>query len=224
MPTQCNLCKYQWIVCVWLYQRLAGPTLWRWYTIWFNIHNDNILEIHRTIIDHVLLYLDLNECDFSPCDNNGTCINNNGSYVCSCTDGWTDKNCKEGTSFVCIKNKFISYTSNDNCYDKNGNTFIVDLTVFIFYIDINECKENHPCQNNGTCINNNGSYICQCTEGWQGHDCQIGKSINHYCRKMLALNNLASKIPYLATNASLFGFIRRRGMWNVSLWKQWNVY
>lgn len=57
----------------------------------------------KTIFKIILLYLlkfliDINECDFTPCDNNGTCINSEGSYTCNCTDGWADKNCNEGSN------------------------------------------------------------------------------------------------------------------------------
>lgn len=40
---------------------------------------------------------DVNECDASPCHNNGTCINNAGSYICTCAAGWEGYNCEEGT-------------------------------------------------------------------------------------------------------------------------------
>lgn len=37
----------------------------------------------------VIVYVvDVNECDFVFCNNNGICINNNGLYVCECIDGW----------------------------------------------------------------------------------------------------------------------------------------
>ena len=36
-------------------------------------------------------------------------------------------------------------------------------------IDIDECVEE-PC-NNGECKNSNGSYSCECLEGWQGEFC-----------------------------------------------------
>lgn len=44
----------------------------------------------------------------------------------------------------------------------------------IFFVDRNECL-NLPCHNNGTCINNNGSYTCSCENGWESHDCEKGK-------------------------------------------------
>lgn len=52
--------------------------------------------------------IDINECDFTPCDNNGTCINSEGSYSCNCTDGWTDKNCNEGTHKKLVLNFTLS--------------------------------------------------------------------------------------------------------------------
>lgn len=41
-------------------------------------------------------------------------------------------------------------------------------------LDIQECSSINPCLNNGTCFNNNGSYSCQCTDGWQGQNCEKG--------------------------------------------------
>lgn len=40
--------------------------------------------------------------------------------------------------------------------------------------DLDECVVANPCQNNGTCNNNNGSYVCTCNDGWQGKDCEKG--------------------------------------------------
>lgn len=43
-------------------------------------------------------FLDVDECENSPCEHNGTCINNQGSYTCACVEGWQGENCKEGTA------------------------------------------------------------------------------------------------------------------------------
>lgn len=40
---------------------------------------------------------------------------------------------------------------------------------------MNECFVKEPCQNNGTCVNNEGSYHCSCSAGWEGKHCDIGK-------------------------------------------------
>lgn len=58
----------------------------------------------------------------------------------------------------------------------------LDLNVFV---DKNECEVS-PCQNNGTCINNDGSYSCDCSAGWTGHDCETGLFIcNSFTKKKL---------------------------------------
>uniref|UniRef100_H3B8Y7 Mucin 4, cell surface associated n=1 Tax=Latimeria chalumnae TaxID=7897 RepID=H3B8Y7_LATCH len=39
---------------------------------------------------------------------------------------------------------------------------------FIIFSDINECLNDHTCVENAMCINNLGSYSCNCTKGYQG--------------------------------------------------------
>lgn len=50
----------------------------------------------------------------------------------------------------------------------------VAINVEYVVLDVQECSTINPCLNNGTCFNNNGSYSCQCTEGWQGQNCETG--------------------------------------------------
>ena len=48
-------------------------------------------------------YTDVDECSFDTviCKNNGTCLNWEGSYNCSCADGFEGENCEnEGVSSV----------------------------------------------------------------------------------------------------------------------------
>ena len=47
-------------------------------------------------------------------------------------------------------------------------------------IDVDECLLNDLCGHNGTCINNNGSYVCDCTDGWHGQHCENGKVFLNY--------------------------------------------
>ena len=42
---------------------------------------------------------------------------------------------------------------------------------------MNECEQSEDanedvCKNGGTCSNTEGSYECNCTEGWQGEICE----------------------------------------------------
>lgn len=53
---------------------------------------------------------------------------------------------------------------------------LLNSYTFIYYnfLDVNECEDEALCQNNGTCSNTEGSYVCSCVEGWQGHNCETG--------------------------------------------------
>ena len=71
------------------------------------------------------------------------------------------------------------------------------LNLFFFFnvyhfTDINECKRNHSCHVNATCMNTKGSYVCTCHPGYTGNgsDCSgtwcisfetISKKHYHIC-------------------------------------------
>ena len=38
-------------------------------------------------------------------------------------------------------------------------------------LDINECYEVHTCSERANCINTDGSYKCQCKQGYSGEYC-----------------------------------------------------
>uniref|UniRef100_A0A8W8MKL8 Uncharacterized protein n=1 Tax=Magallana gigas TaxID=29159 RepID=A0A8W8MKL8_MAGGI len=112
---------------------------------------------------------DINECLRNPCQNGGTCSNNNGSYTCMCAHGWTGTIC----------NQDIDECKNDSCL--NGATCTntpgsftctcdAGWTGIICNKDINECLDN-PCHNGGTCSNNDGSFECTCEGGFTGALC-----------------------------------------------------
>lgn len=43
------------------------------------------------------------------------------------------------------------------------------LTGFIYHSDIDECVEADACHADAVCTNANGSYTCQCREGYTGN-------------------------------------------------------
>lgn len=44
------------------------------------------------------MFSDINECEvYFPCMNNGTCSNRNGTYECTCMEGWQGHDCEKGT-------------------------------------------------------------------------------------------------------------------------------
>ena len=54
-------------------------------------------------------FLDVDECTWTPCENNATCINNNGSYTCNCSDGWEGNHCDEGMTYYDENLFYFSY-------------------------------------------------------------------------------------------------------------------
>lgn len=47
------------------------------------------------------MFSDINECENSPCQNGGRCTDSEGSFTCSCTDGWEGQVCDQGLS-LCL--------------------------------------------------------------------------------------------------------------------------
>ena len=53
-----------------------------------------------------------------------------------------------------------------------GNFFLITVRFFSYvydFTDINECKGNHSCHVNATCMNTLGSHVCQCHAGYTGN-------------------------------------------------------
>ena len=55
---------------------------------------------------------DLDECDANPCDANAICLNTDGSFICTCDDGFT------GDGFNCSSELF-DITSKSTIYWKH---------------------------------------------------------------------------------------------------------
>lgn len=76
--------------------------------------------------------------------------------------------------FKCFTSLFVLYTCIKIFKSSKCHCIVHILNNDFFFVDRNECLDL-PCHNNGTCINNNGSYTCSCENGWESHDCEKGK-------------------------------------------------
>ncbi|XP_034273720.1 delta-like protein 4 [Pantherophis guttatus] len=128
---------------------------------------------------------DLNYCTHhKPCQNGATCMNTGqGSYTCSCKEGFTGKDCERN----------ISECDSSPC--KNGGS-CTDLgneykcTCLPGYDGINcehttlTCLES-PCFNGGTCLEKEKgtSYACLCPMGFTGSNCEkkVDRCTNNPC-------------------------------------------
>jgi len=129
----------------------------------------------------------------NPCGNGGSCIAGEGvKYSCKCRPGWGDSNCNTpdkpaqkggfdtpqgnpcvtgnpcGNGGSCIAGEGMKYScrcqpgwgdSHCNTPDKPAQK------------DVNECESN-PCQNGGRCRDLDGSYTCNCLNGYTGDNCE----------------------------------------------------
>ena len=68
-------------------------------------HNCFVLFFFLTLI--IYIHIDVDECsaDASPCGKNADCANNDGSYSCSCREGF-DRN-----GLLCEGKKMVEYTN-----------------------------------------------------------------------------------------------------------------
>ncbi|KFD67534.1 hypothetical protein M514_12872 [Trichuris suis] len=121
-------------------------------------------QIHRS-------RLELTECPSFPCMNNGTCLDNNGSYSCVCESRFTGKNCSQKSDgcsgFPCKQNA--------TCFNKYGKYPCIcdpESEGKTCHETIDRCAD-FPCSNNGTCTVINGSYQCECTPGYTGSNCTV---------------------------------------------------
>ena len=46
--------------------------------------------------------LDIDECEWKPCDNGGTCIDGINDHTCNCIKGYEGKNCEIGTKSIVL--------------------------------------------------------------------------------------------------------------------------
>ena len=84
-------------------------------------------------------------------------------------------------SILCELNSIFILLTN-NMAGKSRGCKLRILTYFIFihsancmslHIDAGVCLPN-PCQNGGTCHQSHNTYVCQCTDRFEGHTCTGG--------------------------------------------------
>ncbi|XP_021351155.1 protein crumbs-like isoform X4 [Mizuhopecten yessoensis] len=126
--------------------------------------------------------VEIDYCAAPVCQNNGTCTSNTaaGEYTCTCLQGYTGNDC--GTDIQ---------DCNGQC--QNGGTCVDLVNAYACNctdawtgvncdVDINECNLTQPCQNNASCTNSDGSFMCHCYgTGYKGmycsedvDECQLG--------------------------------------------------
>ncbi|XP_034078265.1 latent-transforming growth factor beta-binding protein 2 [Gymnodraco acuticeps] len=138
---------------------------------------------------------DVNECEKDDACIRGECINTDGSFLCLCEAGFKfdtdtadceDQNeCKEFGSSVCgtwrCENTIGSYRCFMGCQPGLQGDDASDC-------DIDECVNETMCGNHSFCENTDGSFRCQCDQGYNNPPGDMSKCVDvNECEMSLAL-------------------------------------
>jgi len=137
--------------------------------------------------------IDIDECESSPCANNGECIDEINGYQCNCTNGFINSHCLKSINETCFGTK--SPCQNQGiCLLKSSSLYVAkpeaECQCSNGYkgrlCEIDVCLEL-DCQNNGTCQRlEQGQGQCLCPYEWFGQRCEYDRN---ECEENICLNN-----------------------------------
>ena len=105
---------------------------------------------------------DINECELEidPCNSNANCTDTDGSFSCTCKEGF------EGDGLNCTG---IIISILQSKHNSTQNYVMCWMVLQHLVADIPECERGlDDCDPNATCINTIGSYDCMCNMGFTG--------------------------------------------------------
>ncbi|XP_072048605.1 cell adhesion molecule Dscam1-like [Amphiura filiformis] len=134
----------------------------------------NLSHKHRMAWDLVNEISDIDECsnsNLNACDPNANCTNTDGSYYCTCLDGFrgNGETCEDIDE--CTEN--TPCLNGATCNDYDGSYDCVCVPGWEgdnCESDIDECTTNTDnCDPNASCTDTEGSFDCKCNDGYYGN-------------------------------------------------------
>ena len=110
-----------------------------------------------------MVSVDIDECQTGDimCEPNSICTNAIGSFTCECLPGYRTNESTNGT-----------------CAGKCESTYhcIHVTSLQPTLLDVDECSEGTPCDQNASCFNVEGFFTCTCLTGFSGNGTFCGGS------------------------------------------------
>ncbi|EGT56752.1 hypothetical protein CAEBREN_31590 [Caenorhabditis brenneri] len=113
-------------------------------------------------------------CVNNNCRAGSKCINAVDSYYCDCPTGRTGQYCENidcsAIPGICNFGKCIDSPLSEKSFECHCDP---GYEGELCDTDINECKSENICMNNGTCVNLPGTFRCDCARGFGGKWCDV---------------------------------------------------